>query len=148
MQCTHALRYLNGRTDRSLNTHTFFAWIALGIWQSYVFYVFAASLVATPRFDGKMEDVWAFGTTVYSFLVLATNATVALMTRLWTKYHVWALAISIGTYFVTVWLLCAFPYTDVGEALVFQKDALGVWDYVSAKGGFYLATPVSNMNNQ
>jgi phospholipid-transporting ATPase len=128
--------YQLGQKGRFFRIQNFWAWIANGFYHSLLAYclselVFYADL---PMGDGMTAGHWVWGTSLYTAVLVTVLGKAALITNIWTKYHV----IAIPGSFI-IWLVFLPSYGNVAAAtLKFSTEYYGIIPVFFSLPQFYL----------
>jgi len=116
--------------------HSFFAWILNGFYHSLIIYyvsslIFHADLIQA---NGQLAGHWVWGTTVYTAAIATVLGKAALVTNIWTKYHVLAIPGSL-----LLWLLLLPAYATLAPMLHFSTEYAGVLPHLYPSPVFWLS---------
>lgn len=115
--------YQLGQRNTFFRMHSFFSWIANGFYHSLFLYLASQAIWwdDAPQWDGKIAGHWVWGTALYSTVLLTVLGKAALVTNIWTKYHVIAIP---GSFLI--WLAFISVYATVAPKLGFSTEYHGV----------------------
>jgi len=81
--------YMQGQRNEYFDVRVKALWMINAFYQSVILFViptYAMYLVADSK-DGRKQDMWALGTTIYTCVVLAVNLEAAMVINFWTWIH-------------------------------------------------------------
>jgi phospholipid-transporting ATPase len=115
--------YQIGQKNTFFKMHSFFSWIATAIYHSLILYLFSEAIwwLDLPQSDGRIAGHWVWGTGLYTAVLVTVLGKAALITNIWTKYHVIAIPGSI-----LLWLGFIALYATVAPKIGFSKEYEGV----------------------
>ncbi|KAN0083007.1 hypothetical protein V8E54_002095 [Elaphomyces granulatus] len=127
--------YQLGQKSVFFKMHSFWSWIANGFYHSLLAYclselIFYSSL---PMADGKTADHWVWGTSLYTAVLVTVLMKAALITNIWTKYHIIAIPGSL-----VIWLAFIPAYGYAAPAIGFSREYYGIIPVVFKLPQFYL----------
>ncbi|KAI5294807.1 hypothetical protein KEM52_003143 [Ascosphaera acerosa] len=101
--------YQLGQRGVFFKMHSFWSWIGNGFFHSLLSYllseaIFLDDLIQT---DGKIAGHWVWGTSLYTAVLMTVLGKAALITNIWTKYHVLAIP---GSFLIWLAFLPAYAY--------------------------------------
>jgi phospholipid-transporting ATPase len=115
--------YQLGQKGVFFKMHSFFAWILNGFYHSLILYI-ASELIwwdDLPQSDGKIAGHWVWGTGLYTAVLATVLGKAALVTNIWTKYHVLAIPGSM-----IIWIAFIPVYGTVAPMIGFSTEYHGV----------------------
>ncbi|RFU34933.1 hypothetical protein B7463_g1346, partial [Scytalidium lignicola] len=127
--------YQLGQKNTFFKMHSFFSWIANGFYHSLILYI-AAELLwwdDGPQSDGKIAGHWVWGTALYTAVLATVLGKAALVTNIWTKYHVIAIPGSL-----LIWMGFIAVYATVAPKLGFSTEYDGVLPRLFPSALFWL----------
>lgn len=127
--------YQLGQKGVFFKMHSFFSWILNGFYHSLLLYV-ASELIwwnDLPQGDGKIAGLWVWGTGLYTAVLATVLGKAALVTNIWTKYHV----ISIPGSMI-IWMIFIPIYATVAPMLGFSNEYHGVIQRLFTSPVFWL----------
>lgn len=103
--------------------HSFWSWVGNGFYHSLILYVASEFiwLRDAPQWDGKTAGHWVWGTGLYTAVLATVLGKAALVTNIWTKYHVIAIPGSM-----IIWMGFIAVYATVAPKLGFSTEYQGV----------------------
>lgn len=115
--------YQLGQKNTFFKKHSFWSWIGNGFYHSLILYVASEFiwLRDLPQSDGKTAGHWVWGTALYTAVLMTVLGKAALVTNIWTKYHVIAIP---GSFLI--WLIFVAVYATVAPKLGFSTEYEGV----------------------
>jgi phospholipid-transporting ATPase len=115
--------YQIGQKNTFFKMRSFLAWVITAIYHSLILYLFSEGIwwMDLIQGDGKMAGHWVWGTGLYTAVVVTVLGKAALITNIWTKYHVIAIPGS-----VFLWLGFIALYATVAPKIGFSKEYEGV----------------------
>jgi len=115
--------YQIGQKNTFFKMHSFFSWVGNGFYHSLILYLFSEGIwwLDLPQSDGKVAGHWVWGTALYTAVLATVLGKAALVTNIWTKYHV----IAIPGSFI-IWLGFIAVYATVAPKLGFSQEYEGV----------------------
>jgi phospholipid-transporting ATPase len=115
--------YQLGQKNTFFKTHSFVSWVGNGFYHSLVLYL-ASELIwwrDLPQGDGKTSGHWVWGTALYTAVLATVLGKAALVTNIWTKYHVLSIPGSM-----VIWMAFVSVYAEVAPRLGFSMEYEGV----------------------
>lgn len=114
---------------------SFLEWIANGFYHSLLIYFVSALIYQGNLIEGsgKPSGLWVWGTTVYTAGLCTVLGKAALITNVWTKYHVLAIPGSLG-----IWLAFIPVYGTVAPLLNFSTEYRGLLSHLYTSPPFWL----------
>jgi phospholipid-transporting ATPase len=115
--------------------HSFFSWILNGFYHSLILYFASQAFFFfdLPQSDGKTAGHWVWGTALYTAALCTVLAKAALITNIWTKYHVAAIP---GSFLIWMAFLPAYAYVAPKAGL--SKEFAGVIPRLFSSPVFWL----------
>lgn len=115
--------YQIGQKNTFFKMHSFFSWVGNGFYHSLVLYIASEFiwLRDLPQSDGKTAGHWVWGTALYTAVLATVLGKAALVTNIWTKYHVIAIPGSM-----IIWMGFVAVYATVAPKLNFSTEYEGV----------------------
>ncbi|KAH6664992.1 P-type ATPase-like protein [Halenospora varia] len=115
--------YQLGQKNTFFKMHSFFSWVGNGFYHSLILYIASEFiwLRDLPQGDGKTAGHWVWGTALYTAVLATVLGKAALVTNIWTKYHV----ISIPGSMI-LWMIFVAVYGTVAPKLHFSEEYEGV----------------------
>ncbi|KAH8653216.1 P-type ATPase-like protein [Tricladium varicosporioides] len=115
--------YQLGQKNTFFKMHSFFSWVGNGFYHSLILYIASEFiwLRDLPQGDGKTAGHWVWGTALYTAVLATVLGKAALVTNIWTKYHV----ISIPGSMI-FWMIFVAVYGTVAPKLHFSEEYEGV----------------------
>eukprot|EP01113_Clastostelium_recurvatum_P026338 TRINITY_DN3160_c0_g1_i1.p1 TRINITY_DN3160_c0_g1~~TRINITY_DN3160_c0_g1_i1.p1 ORF type:complete len:1415 (-),score=445.20 TRINITY_DN3160_c0_g1_i1:21-4265(-) len=110
--------YRSGQLNRRFNMRSFFGWVALGIWQSYIIFSVAFNGMNEAGPTGHPAGLWGMGITAYTVLVLMMTLQITLFTSSWPRQTIMSVGASIVLYGFFIFLLCGLRFVDSAAFLV------------------------------
>lgn len=101
--------YQLGQKGTFFRMHSFFSWVGNGFYHSILAYIFSTYIFSEDGImsDGKAAGHWAWGMSTYTAVLLVVLGKAALITNIWTKYHVIAIP---GSFIIWLVLFPAYSY--------------------------------------
>ena len=128
--------YRLGQSGAFFRMHSFFSWVINGFYHSLILY-FASEyiwLYDLPQGDGKVAGHWVWGTGLYTAVLATVLGKAALVTNIWTKYHVLAIPGSI-----IIWMAFIPAYASIASSsMKFSTEYYGVIPRLFASPVFWL----------
>ncbi|POS86339.1 P-type ATPase-like protein [Erysiphe pulchra] len=115
--------YQLGQKNMFFKMHSFSSWVGNGFYHSLILYI-ASQLIwlrDLPQSDGKTAGHWVWGAGLYTTVLATVLGKAALVTNVWTKYHVIAIPGSM-----VVWLGFIVLYATFSPKLGFSEEYTGV----------------------
>ncbi|KAI6247211.1 hypothetical protein HI914_05063 [Erysiphe necator] len=115
--------YQLGQKNMFFKMHSFSSWVGNGFYHSLILYI-ASQLIwlrDLPQSDGKTAGHWVWGTGLYTTVLATVLGKAALVTNVWTKYHVIAIPGSM-----VVWLGFLAIYANFSPRFGFSEEFNGV----------------------
>ncbi|KAF8849370.1 P-type ATPase-like protein [Acephala macrosclerotiorum] len=115
--------YQLGQKNTFFKMHSFFSWVANGFYHSLILYICSEGIwwLDLPQSDGKTAGHWVWGTALYTAVLATVLGKAALVTNIWTKYHVIAIPGSM-----IIWMVFVAVYATVAPKLGFSTEYEGV----------------------
>lgn len=127
--------YQLGQKNTFFKMHSFFSWIANAFYHSLILYIFSEYIweYDLPQSDGKIAGHWVWGTALYTAVLATVLGKAALITNIWTKYHVIAIPGSMA-----IWVAFISIYATVAPKLGFSEEYHGVIPRLFSSPVFWL----------
>lgn len=78
--------YAKGQRNTAYNFRVFFSWLLSAVWQSAItFFVVFWGFGDSPTSNGQILGMWAFGTTVFSVVIINVHAILLVYQSSWNK---------------------------------------------------------------
>jgi len=115
--------YQLGQKNTFFKMHSFFSWVGNGFYHSLILYIASEGIwwLDLPQSDGKTAGHWVWGTALYTAVLATVLGKAALVTNIWTKYHVLAIPGSM-----IIWMAFIAVYATVAPKLGFSTEYEGV----------------------
>ncbi|TVY14121.1 putative phospholipid-transporting ATPase [Lachnellula arida] len=115
--------YQIGQKNTFFKMHSFFSWVGNGFYHSLILYIASECIWwrDLPQGDGKTAGHWVWGTALYTAVLATVLGKAALVTNIWTKYHVIAIPGSM-----IIWMIFIAAYATVAPKLGFSTEYEGV----------------------
>ncbi|KAH7348408.1 P-type ATPase-like protein [Rhexocercosporidium sp. MPI-PUGE-AT-0058] len=115
--------YQLGQKNTFFKMHSFFSWVGNGFYHSLILYIASEGIwwLDLPQGDGKTAGHWVWGTALYTAVLATVLGKAALVTNIWTKYHVIAIPGSM-----IIWMAFIAVYATVAPMLGFSTEYQGV----------------------
>merc|ERR1711977_629305 len=115
--------YQLGQKNTFFKMHSFFSWVGDGFYHSLILYIASEGIwwLDLPQGDGKTAGHWVWGTALYTAVLATVLGKAALVTNIWTKYHVIAIPGSM-----IIWMAFIAVYATVAPMLGFSTEYEGV----------------------
>merc|ERR1711977_610289 len=115
--------YQLGQKNTFFKMHSFFSWVGNGFYHSLILYIASEGIwwLDLPQGDGKTAGHWVWGTALYTAVLATVLGKAALVTNIWTKYHVIAIPGSM-----IIWMAFIAVYATVAPMLGFSTEYEGV----------------------
>ncbi|KUJ19481.1 P-type ATPase-like protein [Mollisia scopiformis] len=115
--------YQLGQKNTFFKMHSFFSWVGNGFYHSLILYICSEGIwwLDLPQSDGKTAGHWVWGTALYTAVLATVLGKAALVTNIWTKYHVIAIPGSM-----IIWIVFVAVYATVAPKLGFSTEYEGV----------------------
>lgn len=92
--------YSKGQRNTAYNFRVFLSWISASLWQSAViFFVTLWAFGDGPSSNGQMSGMWAFGTVVYSVVIVTVHAMLLVLQSSWNSLTAGLFVLSFSTWF-------------------------------------------------
>ncbi|OQO10916.1 putative phospholipid-transporting ATPase [Cryoendolithus antarcticus] len=116
-------------------THNFWSWVGNGFYHSVLLYFFSELIWRNDGIlsDGTVAGHWVWGTALYTAGLVTVLGKAALITNVWTKYHVIAIPGSLGIWFIFLPL-----YATVAPRLGFSTEYAGLLSILLTSPTFWL----------
>ncbi|KAF3906618.1 hypothetical protein ABW20_dc0109055 [Dactylellina cionopaga] len=127
--------YQLGQKGYFFKMSSFWSWLINGFYHSLLLYI-ASEFVFQwdlPQSDGRIAGHWVWGTTNYTAALTIVLCKAALVTNIWTKYHVIAIPGSI-----VIWLAFLPAYATVAPMLHFSTEFTGIIPRLYSSPVFWL----------
>jgi len=126
--------YQLGQKGMFFKMHSFWAWVANGFYHSILAYVFSSYFFYDDLIlsNGKVGGHWLWGTCLYTAILLVVLGKAALVTNVWTKWHV----LFIPGSFV-IWLVFIPIYATVAPKVNFSTELAGIVPVMFSSPVFY-----------
>jgi len=127
--------YQLGQKSVFFKMHSFWSWIANGFYHSLLAYLLSELIFYSnlPMADGTTVDHWVWATSLYTAVLVTVLMKAALITNIWTKYHIIAIPGSL-----VIWLAFLPAYGYAAPAIGFSKEYYGIIPIVFKLPQFYL----------
>jgi phospholipid-transporting ATPase len=109
--------YSNGLNHMALNTRSFFGWVCLGIWHSFIIFVVGFFFVGEVLPNGQNLGLWELGLACFTYLVFNMSAQILLLARRWTKALKLTVFLSVFNFWWFALAYCSATYVPVLENL-------------------------------
>jgi len=115
--------YQLGQKNTFFKMHSFFSWVGNGFYHSLILYIASEAIWwrDLPQSDGKTAGHWVWGTALYTAVLATVLGKAALVTNIWTKYHIFAIPGSM-----LIWMAFIAVYATVAPMLGFSTEYEGV----------------------
>jgi len=115
--------YQLGQKNTFFKMHSFFSWVANAFYHSLILYIASEGIwwLDLPMGDGQIAGHWVWGTALYTSVLATVLGKAALVTNIWTKYHVIAIPGSMA-----IWMGFIAVYATVAPKLGFSEEYDGV----------------------
>lgn len=115
--------YQLGQKNTFFKMHSFVSWIANAFYHSLILYIASEAIwwLDLPQSDGTIAGHWVWGTALYTAVLATVLGKAALITNIWTKYHVIAIPGSM-----VIWMGFIAVYGTVAPKLNFSTEYVGV----------------------
>ncbi|CCU81255.1 plasma membrane calcium-transporting ATPase 1 [Blumeria hordei DH14] len=115
--------YQLGQKNVFFRMHSFASWVGNGFLHSLLIYIFSQLIWSRdlPQGDGKTAGHWVWGTGLYTTVLATVLGKAALITNIWTKYHIIAIPGSM-----IIWICFIMVYATFAPKLGFSEEYDGV----------------------
>ncbi|KAK6517959.1 hypothetical protein TWF506_005128 [Arthrobotrys conoides] len=115
--------YQLGQKGYFFKMSSFWSWLVNGFYHSLILYIVSEFVFQwdLPQSDGRVAGHWVWGTTNYTAALTIALGKAALITNIWTKYHVIAIPGSL-----LIWLAFLPAYATVAPMLHFSTEFTGI----------------------
>lgn len=115
--------YQLGQKGVFFKMHSFWAWIANGFYHSIILYLASEAIYANDLIpnDGKIAGHWVWSAALYTAVLLTVLGKAALITNIWTKYHVIAIPGSL-----VIWLGFIAIYATLFPKIPISPELNGI----------------------
>ncbi|KAK5102755.1 aminophospholipid translocase [Lithohypha guttulata] len=128
--------YQLGQKGTFFKMHSFFSWVGNGFYHSIIAYIFTSYIYYNdgPMSNGTTAGHWVWGMASYTAILLVVLGKAALITNIWTKYHVIAIPGSI-----IIWLVLfpAYSYAAPAISTGFSTELIGIIPVIFTSPQFY-----------
>ncbi|KAK6341263.1 hypothetical protein TWF696_008347 [Orbilia brochopaga] len=127
--------YQLGQKGYFFKMSSFWAWLINGFYHSLILYIASEFIFEwdLPQSDGRIAGHWVWGTSNYTAALAVVLCKAALVTNIWTKYHVIAIPGSI-----LIWLAFLPAYATVAPMLHFSTEYTGIIPRLYSSPVFWL----------
>lgn len=127
--------YQIGQKNTFFRMHSFIAWVGNGFYHSLVLYIASQGIwwLDLPLSNGQIAGHWVWGTALYTAVLATVLGKAALVTNIWTKYHVAAIPGSMA-----VWMAFIAAYGIAAPKLGFSTEYHGVVPVLFTSAVFWL----------
>lgn len=127
--------YQLGQKNMFFKMHSFWAWVANAFYHSIILYLFAEAMWPDDliQSDGRIAGHWVWGTALYTSVVVTVLGKAALVTNIWTKYHVIAIPGSL-----LLWYGFIALYATVAPKIHISTEYYGVIPRLYSSPVFWL----------
>lgn len=127
--------YQLGQKNTFFKMHSFFSWVATAFYHSLILYV-GSELIwwrDLPLPNGTVAGHWVWGTALYTAVLATVLGKAALISNIWTKWHVMAIPGSMLAYMIFISIYATvFPMINV------STEYKGVIPVLAASAVFWL----------
>ena len=127
--------YQLGQKNIFFKMHSFFSWVGNGFYHSLILYILSEGIwwLDLPLSNGQIAGHWVWGTALYTAVLATVLGKAALVTNIWTKYHVIAIPGSMA-----IWIIFVSVYGIVAPRLNFSTEYHGVVPVMFTSAIFWL----------
>lgn len=117
--------YQLGQRGIFFKMHSFWSWIGNGFFHSLLAYLLSEAIFYNDliQTDGKIGGHWVWGTSLYTAVLMTVLGKAALITNIWTKYHVLAIP---GSFLIWLAFLPAYAYIAPNVGKGFSTEYAGI----------------------
>ncbi|KAK5946682.1 aminophospholipid translocase [Knufia obscura] len=128
--------YQLGQKGTFFRMHSFWSWVGNGFYHSIIAYIFSTYIFNEDGImsDGKAAGHWVWGMSTYTAILLVVLGKAALITNIWTKYHVIAIP---GSFIVWLVLFPAYSYGAPAISSGFSTELYGIIPVIFSNPSFY-----------
>lgn len=129
--------YQLGQRSVFFRMHSFWSWVSNGFYHSLIAFYLSQGIFLDdgPGGNGLNSGHWVWGTSLYTAVLLTVLGKAALVTNIWTKYHVIAIPGSFVLWmiFLPVW---AYVAPNIGKGI--SREYFGIIPHLFPNPTFWL----------